>query len=266
MSPSTITAPLVGKYAIITGGSKGIGASIALTLAQKGCSAIAITYSTDAASATQVLSQLKSLGVENCAAIQANLLDQDFGTKIITGALRELQTEHIDIIVNNAFYAGPDEFQPFESQSFSAFNNMMHGNVWGPMLLIRASLPHIRPGGRVINISSTASRRHNIDPLVVYGATKAAIESVTRSLAIMYGAEKGITVNSVSVGPTNTEPGRMSRAFPGDFQAMLRNRVSKEKDLAEPEDVADIVAFLASQDSRWVNGSCVMANGGCLLD
>ena len=131
--------------------------------------------------------------------------------------------------------------------------------VWASFDLIRAAIPHIAPSGRIINISSGASRVPNPDGVAFYGASKAALESLTRSLAMRYAPSKKLTVNSVVVGPTNTDA---AAAFPPEIVKMMADLATAEPRIGEPNDVASIVSFLASEESRWINGNSIPADGG----
>ncbi|CAD6592578.1 MAG: hypothetical protein ASARMPREDX12_006254 [Alectoria sarmentosa] len=260
---TTIPAPLIGKVAIITGASRGIGAAIAIELAHKGAAAIAITYVDNLAAAEDTLSKIKAASPHaTCVAIKADLLSPTFGEDIVKATLSDLKTSHLDIIVNNAAISDMRYQEPFEEMSYEGFERMMRGNGWGSIQLIRAALPHIRPGGRIINISSTSSKRPNLDPVMAYGMSKAALDSITRSLAVKYAAEKKITINSVSPGPTETD--LLAQTLKGDekLAANVAQGSTAEKRTGRPEDVAGIVSFLASDEARWINGNHVPASGG----
>ena len=260
---TTIPAPLIGKVAIVTGASRGIGAAIAIELARKGAAAIAITYVDNLPAAESTLSKIRETSPHvTCVAIKVDLLSLSFGEDTVKATLSNLKLSHLDIIVNNAAIADMKYQEPFEAMSYDGFERMMRGNGWGPIQLIRAALPHIRPGGRIINISSTSSKRPNLDPVMAYGMSKAALDSITRSLAVKYAAEKNITINSVSPGPTETD--LLVQTLRGDekLAANVAQGSTAEKRTGKPEDVAGIVGFLASDEARWINGNHVPASGG----
>lgn len=260
---TTIPAPLSGKVAIITGASRGIGAAIAIELARKGVAAVAITYMSNLHAAESTLARIRAASPHAiCTAIKADLLSPSFGEYIVKAALTDLKTSHLDIIVNNAAVSDMRYQEPFEEMTYEGFERMMRGNGWGAIQLIRAALPYIRPGGRIINISSTSSKRPNLDPVMAYGMSKAALDSITRSLAVKYAAEKKITINSVSPGPTETD--LLSQTLKGDekLAASVAQGSTAEKRTGRPEDVAGIVGFLASDEARWINGNHVPASGG----
>ena len=260
---STIPAPLIGKVALITGASRGIGAAIAIELARKGAAAIAITYKGNIAASEDILDIIQATSPHAaCTAIQADLLSPTFGEDVVKATLSNLKTSHIDIIVNNAAISDMRYQEPFEQMTYEGFERMMRGNGWGPIQLIRAALPYVRPGGRIINISSSSSKRPNLDPTMAYGMSKAALDSITRSLAVKYAAEKKITINSVSPGPTDTD--LLAQTLKGDekLAGLVAQGSTAEKRYGKPEDVAGIVSFLASDDARWINGNHVPASGG----
>jgi 3-oxoacyl-[acyl-carrier protein] reductase len=208
MAPSTSsdTSSLAGKYALVTGGSRGIGAGIALQFAKKGAAGIAVTYANSKDAADSVLAECRKLGVAKTAAVHLDLTDPERGPGLITEVLAGLETKKLDILVNNAVVVDFAVFEPFESISLKGFSTQMNGNVFGMIKIIQAVLPHLPPrGGRIINISSVAGRLPGEDPMMVYGASKAAIDSFTRSLAFTHAMKTGATFNSVSVGATLTD-------------------------------------------------------------
>jgi len=115
-------------------------------------------------------------------------------------------------------------------------------------------------------ISSVASKGAGRDPFVCYGVSKAALDSFTRALAQQFSAEHGVTINSVAVGPTLTEPVIMAQAAGLDGIEAMAQRATAAKRLADVQDIAGIVGFLASDESRWINGNYVPANGGAMLE
>jgi 3-oxoacyl-[acyl-carrier protein] reductase len=267
MTVATLTPPpwsLEGKTALVTGGSRGIGRGIAIHLVRKGVSAIAITYVGNLSAAEEVISELYSIGAKRAIVLKADILDLSVGPNLIPQVLKGLEASTLDIIVNNAAIVDINMNQPFTSTTADVFGKMMQGNVFGPMSIINASLDHLPPrGGRIINISSIASKTANSDPIMTYGASKAALDSITRSLAASFAIEKSATFNSMSVGGTRTDA--MVRAverLPESFVEEILGNFTAEKRLGEPEDVAYIVGFLASEEGRWINGANVSASGG----
>ena len=152
---TTIPAPLIGKVAVITAASRGIGAAIAIELARKGAAAIAITYMSNFSAAENTLATIRATSPHStCIAIKADLLSPTFGEDVVKASLSDLKVSHLDIIVNNAAISDMQYQEPFENMTYEGFERMMRGNGWGTIQLIRAALPYIGPGGRIINISS----------------------------------------------------------------------------------------------------------------
>lgn len=263
MAP-TDTSSLAGKTALITGGSRGIGEAIAIQFAKKGITGVAVTYANSASAAEGVLAKLRELGVKKTLAIHADLLDPEIGSNVIPKVLEGLETKTLDIVVNNAAVVDFTLMEPFELITLKNFSKGMQGMVFGMISIIQATLPYLPPrGGRIINISSITSKQANPDPMMVYGATKAAVDSLTRSLAVAYGVKTGATFNSLNVGATATEAFNKASDLMGPvLQEMEIARFSAEKRMGLPEDIAFIAGFLASEEGRWINGASVAANGG----
>ena len=260
------SASLAGKYALVTGGSRGIGAAIAVYLAKKGADGVAITYVENKAAAEKVAAEVVALGSKACL-IKCDVLSDGYGEVIVQGALRGLETNHLDIVVNNAAIVDMAYNQPFMEMSFDTVHDLFQGNTLAPISVIRAVFPYLpERGGRIINISSVASKEANRDPIMAYGASKAALDSFTRSIAAVFAAEKHCTINSVSVGGTETEAALAAiKMMPQDMVEAIRAKQTAEKRFGVPEDIAMIVGFLASEESRWINGANVPANGGSML-
>jgi 3-oxoacyl-[acyl-carrier protein] reductase len=265
---TTIPAPLAGRTAIVTGGSRGIGAGIAVDLVLKGCSAIAITYANNKGAADSVLEKIQQTRQSiKAVAIHADLLSPTFGPDLVNAALEQLGVSSIDIVVANAAVAEMQHFEPVASGSKANFEKIMAGNVWSPLQLALAAFPHMRAGGRIINISSVASKRGNADPLIIYGASKAALDSITRSLALNFAPGKKITINGVHVGPTATDAMKSAHEkLPKALIDVMTERPSAEKRMGEVQDIVGIVSFLASDEARWINGNLIPANGGAMLE
>lgn len=265
-APSPTTQPwlLTGKTAIVTGGSRGIGRAIAIHFARKGLDKIAITYASNSKAAESTLEECRRLGVSKAVAIQAEVTDSQFGPLVVQKALQGLDTTTIDILVNNAAVGGLEYYRPVDETTADIFLHLMHGNVYSAMALTRECIPHLPSrGGRVINISSAASRLANPSPTIVHGAAKAALESMTRSFASVYGVATGATFTSVSVGTTDTDAfSAASDIIPAEYLQEMTNQATAEKRLGTPEDIAYIVGFLASGEARWVQGASISANGG----
>ncbi|CAH0047340.1 unnamed protein product [Clonostachys solani] len=258
---------LAGKIAIVTGGSRGIGEAIAVHLARKGARKLAITYASNLKAAEATLDTCRGLGVEKAIAVQANALDLDFGSKVISQVLERLDTKVIDILVNNAVLTDPTKILPVKDTTLENFLELMHGNVYAPLSLTIQLLPHLPTyGGRIINISSVLGYQGNSDPTMTFGATKAALQAYTRSFADSFGKTTQATFNSVVVGLTATDTIKASQDLmpPGFIDGQIRNTTAAER-IGVPDDIAYIVGFLSSEEGRWVNGAAISANGGYRL-
>ncbi|WYZ36099.1 hypothetical protein EsH8_X_000746 [Colletotrichum jinshuiense] len=254
---------LKGKTAVITGGSRGIGSGIAIYFARKGLSNLAITYVSNKTAADQTLNQCRELGIKNAIVIQANVADFSIGPKIVKEALAGLNVTTIDILVNNALFADISRVSDVKKLQAKDFNEMMVANVYSPVSLTVAFMEHApQYGGRVINISSIAGKTGNPDPIITYGATKAALDSYTRSFADTFASSSGITFNSVAVGPTDTDSMAAAKKENPALINSLISMTSAAPRIGNTEDIAYIVGFLASEEGRWVNGAAVSANGG----
>ncbi|KAI8160279.1 hypothetical protein K4K49_003086 [Colletotrichum sp. SAR 10_70] len=256
---------LAGKTAVVTGASRGIGKAIAIHLARKGLTNIAITYAANQSAADDTIEKCRALGVKNAVVIKANALNPDAWPDVIKQALGALKVDTIDILVNNAVLASIDHYKATPELNADNFSAVMVANVYAPVATTIAYMEHAAPksGGRVINISSIAGRVGNGNPMITYGASKAALDSFTRSFADQFSSEKGITFNSVIVGPTLTDAfEEVTKSMPAELKEKYLAETSAAPRFGEPEDIAYIVGFLASEEGRWVNGAAVSANGG----
>ncbi|KAH7129791.1 hypothetical protein B0J13DRAFT_452291 [Dactylonectria estremocensis] len=264
-TPPSSDAPwsLAGKTALVTGGSRGIGRAIAIHLARKGVTKLAVTYASNIKAAETALEECRALGVQQTVAIQADALDAEFGPKTISQVLEGLDTKVIDILVNNAFLNDPSKSLPITDANLSNFLEVMQANVFSPVSLTTALLPHLPAyGGRVIYISSTTAYHGNSEANMTYGASKSALQSYTRSLADTFAKQKQATFNSVVVGMTETDAIKNATHIPQGFlEAYVQDTTAADR-IGVPDDIAYIVGFLSSEEARWVNGAAVSANGG----
>jgi 3-oxoacyl-[acyl-carrier protein] reductase len=189
-------------------------------------------------------------------AVQADASAADFGKRLVDAAIKEFNTNSIDIIVNNAAAAlmhGGISSVPAED-----WDNMFHVNVRGPFLLIQAALPYMKAGGRIVNISSVIAKLGSY-MLLVYGASKGALNALTVALAEELGP-KGITINAVAPGPIATD---LSMDGSDVAKRLAANQHIKRE--GTPREVAAAVLFLASPDSSYVSGQILPVDGGIHL-
>ena len=246
---------LQGKVALVTGASKGIGAAIALELAARGA-AVAVNYSGSKAGADKVVAEIKQAGGK-AIAVQANVADPDTIGPLVAEVAKELGP--ISILVNNA---GVYEFGPLEAITPEHFHKQFNVNVLGLLLTTQEALKHFDPkGGSVINIGSVAAA--GIPTGSVYSATKGAVDSITVALAGELGPKK-IRVNSLNPGMVETEGAHAAGVIGSDFQKKTEAETPLGR-IGQPKDIADIAAFLASDDSYWVTGQLIKASGGARL-
>ncbi|MER8750769.1 SDR family oxidoreductase [Mesorhizobium sp. M1050] len=242
---------LTGKRALVTGGSRGIGAAIALALAENGAD-VALTYQRSNERANAVVTSIEQLG-RRAAAIQADSADPTAIRRSVDEAVRALGG--LDILVNNAAIALYDAIADFKVQDIDA---LLAVNVRGPVLATQAALPHLGAGSRVITIGSAGADRIVGSTGTVYYMTKAALQSFTRGLAHELGP-RDITANLVQPGSTDTD---MNPAD-GEFSNFQRGLIPLGR-FGAPADVAATVAFLASPAARQITGTIVNVDGGLL--
>jgi 3-oxoacyl-[acyl-carrier protein] reductase len=246
---------LQGKVALVTGASKGIGAAIARELATRGAS-VAVNYSGSKQGADKVVAEIKAAGGK-AIAIQADLSNPDSIGPLVAKTVKELGP--ISILVNNA---GVYEFSPIESVNPDHFHKQFNVNVLGLLLTTQAALQQFDPkGGSVINIGSVAAS--GVPSASVYSATKGAVDSITVALAGELGSRK-IRVNSLNPGMVETEGVHAAGFIGSDFQKKNEAETPLGR-IGQPEDIASIAAFLASDDAYWVTGQFIKASGGARL-
>lgn len=251
---------LKGKIALVTGASRGIGKAIALRLAKEGA-LVAIHYGRRQEEAEQVVKEIMQHG-GSAFPIGANFRDLNGIDQLFVSMDAALQQQlgdrRFDILVNNA---GVGQILSFEEASEESFDEVMNLNVKAPYFVIQQALPRLKEGGRIINISSFVTRAAS-PSVFTYSISKGAINTLTLLLAKQLGG-RNITVNAILPGIINTEmnEGTLNNPDGQKYAAGL----STFNRWGEPEDVADIAAFLASSDSRWVTGQMIDASGGSHL-
>ena len=244
---------LVGKIALVTGASKGIGAGIAKQLAAEGA-AVVVNYASSKSDADKVVDEITK-GGGKAVAVQGSVAKKTEVERLFAAA--EKAFGKIDILVNNA---GVYEFLPLEEVSEQQFHRMFDTNVLGMLLVTQEGLKHFKAGGgSIINISSLAS---SLTPptAVVYNATKGAVDAITRTLAKELGPRK-IRVNSLNPGMVITD-GVISGGFhESDFRKMLESQTPLGR-VGQTDDIAPAAVFFASDDSKWITGETLLIAGG----
>jgi len=244
---------LKGKVAIVTGASKGIGASIAEHLGNEGA-AVVVNYASSKEGAERVVAAIERKGGK-AIAVQADVARPADIQRLFAEARKAFGK--LDILVNNA---GVYEFEPIERVTPEHFHRMFDLNVLGLILASREAVQLFgKNGGSIINISSVAS---SLAPptAAVYSATKAAVDAATKALASELGP-RGIRVNSINPGMVETEGVRSAGLSEGDF----RERTVAQTPLGRvgrPEDIAPLAVFLASPESAWITGESIRISGG----
>jgi 3-oxoacyl-[acyl-carrier protein] reductase len=244
---------LTDKVAIVTGASKGIGASIAKYLAAEGA-AVVVNYSSSKEGADRVVNEITGKGGK-AIAVQANVAKQ----KDIDRLFAETKKAYgkLDILINNA---GIYDFLPLENVSDGHFHKQFDLNVLGLLLTSQEAVKHFgADGGSIINISSVAGILSPASASV-YAATKAAVDSVTRSLAKELGPRK-IRVNSINPGMVETEGVHTAGFIESDFRKDFEAKAPLGR-IGQPEDIAPAAVFLASAESSWITGETLVIAGG----
>lgn len=243
---------LSGKVAVVTGASKGIGASIAEHLAAEGASVV-VNYGSSKSGAEAVVKRINERGGK-AVAVQADVSKPEDIKRLF--AETESAFGKLDVLVNNA---GVYEFLPLEAITPEHFHKQFDLNVLGLLLTTQEAVKHMGSGGSIINISSIVGRMP-ISPASVYSATKAAVDAVTVTLSQELGPRK-IRVNSLNPGMVETE-GLHSLGFAeSDFRRTLEAQTPLGR-IAQPEDVATAAVFFASDDAGWVTGQSLILSGG----
>ncbi|MFE2104741.1 SDR family oxidoreductase [Kitasatospora sp. NPDC059463] len=244
------------KTALVTGASRGIGRAIAERLAADGA-AVIVHYGTDEAGAAATVEAIERAG-GSASAVRAELGTDDDVDTLFAGVEAVLGGRPLDILVNNAAAAPAG---PLGVTTRAEFDHLFAVNVRAPYFTVQRALPLLPDGGRVITISSVATRMAN-PAQTSFAMTKGAVETMTLTLANDLGT-RGITVNAVAPGATRTPANAPVFEAPGLADSITRSTALGR--LGGPEDVADIVAFLASDAARWITGQTVDASGGLFL-
>ncbi|QZT62791.1 3-oxoacyl-ACP reductase family protein [Mycolicibacterium austroafricanum] len=243
------TAPLAGKRALVTGGSRGIGAEIVRRLAADGA-AVAFTYAASAAHAEKVVAEVAASGGE-AVAIRADSADPTQVADAVEQTVAELGG--LDILVNNSAVA---HIAPIDDFPAEEFDRLVAINIGGVYWAVRSAIRYLGEGARIINIGSINADRIPGPGLSVYGMTKGAVSSFTRGLARDLGP-RGITVNNVQPGPIDTD----ANPDDGAFAESLKQVVAQGR-YGHTSDVASLVSFLAGPQSGYITGAHLNVDGG----
>lgn len=245
---------LQGKTALVTGASRGIGRASALALAKAGAQVL-VHYSSGAAEAEAVVADIRQAG-GRADAVKADLGAAD-GPHTLARQVREVVGDRLDILVANA---GVSVGGTIEETTVEAFDQMFAVNVRAPFFLVQQLLPILGKGSSVVLVSSLAAHA-SVGALSAYAATKGAIDTLVKHFAAALG-ERGIRVNAVAPGVVETDMSKFAKTDAGrDFTLAMQAL----KRVAQPDDIADAIAFLASDASRWVTGDTLRVDGGSKL-
>jgi len=243
---------LSGKVAVVTGASKGIGAGIAKALAHEGASVV-VNYASSKDGADKVVDAITKDGGK-AIAVGGDVTKLSDANGIIDAAIKNYG--RLDIVVNNS---GVYEFSPVEEITEEQFHWMFNVNVLGLLFVTQAAIKYLGEGSSIINIGSGVTRLTPPNS-AVYTGTKGAVDAITGVFSREFG-EKKIRVNSINPGMVETE-GTVASGFIGsDFQTALQSQTPLGR-VGQPEDIASVAVFLASDDSAWLTGEHVLATGG----
>lgn len=244
---------LDNKVAIVTGASKGIGAGIAKAMGAEGA-AVVVNYARDREGAERVVHEITDKGGK-AIAVQGDVGQRADAQRLVAEAKKAFG--RLDVLVNNA---GVYTFAPFEQFSEQEFHRHFNTNVLGTFLMIEAAAPVFgADGGSIINIGSTASAS-TPPTLSIYVASKSAVDGLTRVLSKELGPKK-IRVNSLNPGATETEGAHAAGVMGSEFEKELVAHTPLGR-FGQPEDIARVAVFLASDDAGWLTGEVILASGG----
>jgi len=248
-----MSGSLQGKVAVVTGASKGIGAAIARGLAAEGA-AVVVNYASSKAGADKVVAEIEKAGGK-AVAVHGDVAREAEVKRLFVEANEAFG--RLDILVNNA---GVYQFGALEDVTEAEFHRQFDTNVLGPILATREAAKRFgEQGGSVINVSSVASTK-GLPGATVYGATKGALDQITRNHAIEL-APKKIRVNTIAPGGVETEGTHSAGIIGSDFEKQMVAETPLGR-LGQPDDIAGVAVFLASDASRWITGERLVVAGG----
>jgi 3-oxoacyl-[acyl-carrier protein] reductase len=240
---------LEGKIALVTGGSRGIGAAIAKRLAADGAN-VAITYAKGADAAASVVKEIEGAG-GRAIAIQADAADADAGKAAVEQTVSAFG--RLDVLVNNAGTAIPKRF---EETTLEELDCLIDINVRGTLVATQAALKHMKSGGRIIMIGSSVGERVMVPGLVPYSATKGAVKMFAQGLSREVGS-RGITVNNVQPGPIDTDLNPAA----GEWAVPQKANTALDR-YGHVDEVAALVAFVAGPEASYITGANLTVDGG----
>jgi len=241
---------LTGKVAIVTGSSRGIGRAIAEQLAELGADVV-INYASSPDKAEQVADIARQKGVR-AITVQADLARKEDVERLFSETISQLGK--VDILINNA---GIMKTTPLADVTEEEFDQQFAINVKGTFFACQQALEHMENQGRIVNFSTSVTGQM-FPGYSVYAGTKGAVEQITRQLAKEFGSRQ-ITINAVAPGPVNTELFSVGKT---EQQLEGMRKMNAFGRLGEPEDIANVISFLVSEESQWVTGQTLRANGG----
>jgi 3-oxoacyl-[acyl-carrier protein] reductase len=247
-------ANLSGKTALVTGASRGIGRASALALAKAGAQVL-VHYGRGAAEAEAVVKTIRDAG-GRADALAADLGAPD-GAHKLAQQVRAIVGERLDILVANA---GVAKAATIEETTVEDFDRLFAVNVRGPFFLVQQLLPILGSGSSVTLVSSLAARA-SVGNLAAYAATKGAVDTLVKHFAAALGP-RGVRVNAVAPGVVETDMSSFTKTDAGRDMALGMQALKR---LAQPDDIGGVVAFLASDDARWISGDTVQVDGGSKL-
>ena len=246
---------LAGKTAVVTGASKGIGAGIAKAFGKEGANVV-VNYARGKQDAERVAAEIEKAGGK-AVVVQADVSKQADVNRLFEVTKKTFGT--VDILVNNA---GVYEFAPIDQVTEESYRRMFDLNVLGTVLSTQAAVKSMNGSGSIINVSSVVSLTP-APTASIYSATKGAVDVITRTLALELG-QRNIRVNSLSPGLVETEGTRAIGTSDGEFREMAVSRTPLGR-VGQPDDIAKVAVFLASDDSGWITGEVLPVGGGARL-
>jgi NAD(P)-dependent dehydrogenase (short-subunit alcohol dehydrogenase family) len=249
------------RIALVTGASRGLGRSAARALARRGAKVV-VTYRGGAGGAADTVRSIQDAGGDAFAR-QLDIGDvgsfDAFTTELTDEIRARWGSAQLDVLVNNA---GIGVFGRLEDMTVASFDALVHTNLRGTFFLIQALAPHLAEGGHVINVS-TSLTRHVSPGTSVYSASKAAVEALSRSLAVELGP-RGIRINAVAPGPSATDFNGGAMRDDPELRGTLAAQTALGR-VGTPDEIGDAIAALASEDMRWVTAERIEVSGGALL-